>query len=282
MDTTTNKQKEHRVVITGITSSIAPLMDPGLKKEWIRDIVLDIFKSIIPDFGGEIIYMNQGKNNGRYIPLVEVKLNSVKNATLIRKTIAEKKKRGTDFGRLFIANSINLATRVRVDVLKALARKISAQNVVAYALPFVSRPTLQVRSTDATSTEVKTFTFMDAIAKYGHLLKQLNLGEAYRRAGSFFRGQLEQQFMVLKETGSMVQLIQQPVRQQQQQQGQPQRGRRGHGKPQRGGSRKRNRDDDDDDQHGWYEHTPRGAGSHARGNTSGQRRPFRGNKFSRR
>jgi hypothetical protein len=204
MDTTTNKQKEHRVVITGITSSVAPLMDPGLKKEWIRDIVLDIFKSIIPDFGGEIIYMNQGKNNGRYIPLVEVKLNSVKNATLIRKTIAEKKKRGTDFGRLFIANSINLATRVRVDVLKALARKISAQNVVAYALPFVSRPTLQVRSTDATSTEVKTFTFMDAIAKYGHLLKQLNLGEAYRRAGSFFRGQLEQQFMVLKETGSMV------------------------------------------------------------------------------
>jgi hypothetical protein len=186
MDTTTNKQKEDRVVITGITSNVAPPMDPGLKKDWIRDIVLDIFRSIIPDFGGEIIYVNQGKNNGRYIPLVEVKLNSVKNATLIRKTFAEKKKQGTDFGRLFIANSVNLATRVRVDVLKALARKISDQNVVAYALPFVARPTLQIRSTDATSTEVKTFTFTDAIAKYGHLLKQFDLGEAYRRAGSFF------------------------------------------------------------------------------------------------
>jgi hypothetical protein len=281
MDTTTNKQKEDRVVITGITSNVAPPMDPGLKKDWIRDIVLDIFRSIIPDFGGEIIYVNQGKNNGRYIPLVEVKLNSVENATLIRKTFAEKKKQGTDFGRLFIANSVNLATRVRVDVLKALARKISDQNVVAYALPFVARPTLQIRSTDATSTEVKTFTFTDAIAKYGHLLKQFDLGEAYRRAGSFFRGQLEQQFVVLKETGSMAQPIQQPVRQQQQR-GQPQGGRGGHAQAQRGGNRKRNRDDDDDDHQGWHEHSPRGAGAHARGNTSGQRRPFRGRKFYRR
>jgi hypothetical protein len=112
-------------------------------------------------------------------------------------------------------------------------------------------------------------------------LKQFDLGEAYRRAGSFFRGQLEQQFVVLKETGSMAQPIQQPVRQQQQR-GQPQGGRGGHAQAQRGGNRKRNRDDDDDDHQGWHKHSPRGAGAHARGNTSGQRRPFRGRKFYRR
>jgi hypothetical protein len=273
MDTTTNKQREDRVVITGITSSVIQPSDPAQKKIWIRDIVKNIFNSIIPDFAGEIVYVNQGKSDGRFIPLVEVKLNSVENASLIRKTFAEKKKQGADFGRLFIANCVNLATRVRVDVLKALARKVSADQIVAYALPFVARPTLQVRSTDAGSTETKTYTYTDAISKYGHLLKQVDLGEAYRRAGTFFKGQLEQQFVVLKESGSG------PLQAQQQQR--PQRPVRGHPNPQPGGSRKRTRDDEDDQgSQGWYEPTPpRGGGQHGRG---GFRRPYRGNKYSRR
>jgi len=281
MDTTTNKQREDRVVITGITSNVVQPSDPAQKKIWIRDIVKNIFNSIIPDFAGEIVYVNQGKSNGRFIPLVEVKLNSADNASLIRKTFAEKKKQGADFGRLFIANCVNLATRVRVDVLKALARKISGDQIVAYALPFVARPTLQVRSTDAGSTETKTYTFTDAISKYGHLLKQIDLGEAYRRAGNFFKGQLEQQFIVLKESGAG------PGQAQQQQP--PQRPMSGHPNPQPGGSRKRTRDDEDDHgEHGWYEPTPpgRGRGGYkptppGRGR-GGYRRPYRGNKYSRR
>jgi hypothetical protein len=285
MDTATNKQKEDRVVITGITSNIAPPTDPNLKKEWIRKIVSDIFKTIIPDFAGEIIYINQGKNNGRIIPLVEVKLNSIENATLIRKTFAEKKKQGSDFGRIFIANCVNLATRVRVDVLKSLARKISDQQVIAYALPFVSRPTLQIKSAEAGSSEIKSFTYTDAIAKYGHLLKQFDLGEAYRRAGSFFKGQLEQQFVVLRENSHQSQAqSQQQQPQYQPQQQQQRRGHRAHAEPQPGGSRKRGRDEDGEEQevHEWVEPAPRGGGGYRGGNSSGNRRPWRGNKYFRR
>ncbi len=152
---------------------------------------------------------------------------------------------------------------------------------MAYALPFVARPTLQVRSTDAGNTETKTYTYTDAISKYGHLLKQIDLGEAYRRAGNFFKGQLEQQFIVLKESGAG------PMQAQQQQQ--PQRPMRGHPNPQPGGSRKRTRDDEDDHgSHGWYEPTPPGRGSGGYEPTppgrgrGGYRRSYRGNKYSRR
>jgi hypothetical protein len=277
MDFATNKQKEDRIVVTGLTSSVPPPTDPAAKKLWIRKIVEDIFKKISPDFAGVIHYINQGKSNGRMIPLVEVKLDSAANALILRKAFADKRKNGEDLGRIFISNSVNLATRVRVDVLKVLARKISDLNVVANAVPFVSRPVLQVRPKESAASgnnETRTYTYTDAISKYGHLLKQFELGEAYRRAGTSFKGQLEQQFVVLREQGQVShQHQQQPQQRQQQQQGW---GSRYGGDA--GTSRKRTRDDDDDEH--LFE-PPGGRGGRHAGATSGNRRPFRGNKYSR-
>jgi hypothetical protein len=95
-------------------------------------------------------------------------------------------------------------------------KNVSGPQIVAYAIPFVLRPTMQVKSTEsgASNSDIKPYTFTDAIAKYGHLLKQFDLGEAYRRAGSFFKGQLEQKFVVLKKKDQH----QQPQRQPQQHQ----------------------------------------------------------------
>jgi hypothetical protein len=41
-------------------------------------------------------------------------------------------------------------------------------------------------------------TFAAAVARFGKELSKENLAEAYRRAGSTFGGQLEQDFVVLK------------------------------------------------------------------------------------
>jgi hypothetical protein len=279
MDANTNRQKEDRVVITGITSSVYPPTDPVEKKAWIRKIVTDIFNTLIPNFGGEILFVNQGKNNGKLIPLVEVKLNSTENASKIRKAFADKKKQGVDLGRIFVSNSVNLATRVRVDILKALARKVTGQQVVAYAIPFISRPTLQVKATGGgqSNPEIRSYNFTDAIAKYGHLVKQFDLGEAYRRAGSFFKGQLEQNFVVLKDRD---------VQQQQQHQPRPQpRGGYNRGRfPAAGfsgGSRKRTRDDETEtEEAGIRNWSDEPSGSYQRGN-SGFKRPWRGNRYQR-
>ena len=231
MDAASNKTKEDRIVITGITSKEVPPVDPGQKKIWIQKIVLDIFAALIPDFGGKIVFINQSKSNGHHIPLVEVKLDTKENAAALRKAFAEKKKSGTDLGRIFISNSVNLATRVRVDVLKALAKKVSDSSITAHAVPFVSKPVMHVRHVDG-GHGTRTYTYTDAVAKFGHLLKQVELGEAFRRAGNSFKGQLQQHFVVLKEQSQM------PQYQQQQQQQQNQHPR---------GGRKRDREDDEDE-----------------------------------
>jgi hypothetical protein len=281
MDSATNRQKEDKIVITGITSSVYPPPDLAQRKVWLRKIVDDVIKSIVPDFAGQIVYVNQGRSMGKMIPLVEVKLDSVENASLIRKAFAEKKKSGTDLGRLFIANCVNLATRVRVDILKALARKVSNSNTVAYAVPFVSRPVMQIRSKESgMGSEARSFSFTDAVSKYGHLLKHFELAEAYRRAGNHFVGQMEQQFLVLREQSGGQNGGPRPRTQAQQQP------HRGHYPEQAGagGSRKRIRDEDDDG-HDWSkepEPSPSRGRGHPRGNRFGYKRPWRGNSSYRR
>jgi len=203
LDATANKSKEDRIIITGITSRTAAPTDPESRKVWIKDIVAKIFETILPGFAGKIFYVNQMNSKGLHLPMVEVKLDSVGSASAIRKAFAEKKKaEGSDLGRLFVSNSVNLATRVRVDILKAIARKITDKNFVAHTVPFVSRPVMHLRPVDTASTNQtsKTFTFVDAVVKFGHLLRQVELGDAYRRAGTTFKGQLEQQFIILKES----------------------------------------------------------------------------------
>ena len=201
LDTATNKTKEDRIIMTGLTSSKPAPHDKAQRSQWIRQVVIDTLKKIKPDFDGKIGFVNQGKNNGREIPMVEVKMGSIEEAANIRRAFAEKRKEGDgkSLGRLYVANSVTLSTRVRIDVMKAIARKLSTGTEAAHVSAFSSRPILHVKSLNDQTT--RAYTFIDAVIKYRSALRKGDLDEAYRRAGSAFRGQVEQHFVVLHESG---------------------------------------------------------------------------------
>ena len=204
LDLASNKTKEDRVILTGLSSKKPPPKDWEGKKKWIREIVMEALKWIKPDFNGEIGFINQGKNNGRDIPMAEVKLGSVEEATSIRKAFAEKRKEGDgkSVGRLYVSNSVSLSTIVRIDILKAMAKKLSNNKEAAHVAAYSSRPILHVKAQGAGKDQTtRAFTFIDAIIKYGGILTKADLDEAYKRAGSAFRGQMEQHFVVLREQG---------------------------------------------------------------------------------
>jgi len=201
IDTMANKAKEDRIIMTGLTSTTPPPADWDQKKIWLRELVISTIKKIKPDFDGKIGYINQGKNNGRDIPMVEAKFMSAAAAIEIRKLFAEKRKEdeGKRFGRLYLANSVSLSTRVRVDIMKAIAKKISNKSMVSHVAAYSSRPVLHVREVGKPESTNRAYTFIDAVQRYGGAVCQADLEEAYRRAGSAFRGQLEQHFVVLRE-----------------------------------------------------------------------------------
>jgi hypothetical protein len=62
---------------------------------------------------------------------------------------------------------------------------------------------MHVRSrNDKNAKPAKTYTFIDAVKQFGSRLKTEDLLEAYAKAGKAFSGQLEQNFVVLKEADS--------------------------------------------------------------------------------
>ena len=60
------------------------------------------------------------------------------------------------------------------------------------------------------SGQDRALTFVDTIEKYGHILKDEDLGAAYKRYGKSFRGQLGQHFVVLRDQPLAQQVLQQP------------------------------------------------------------------------
>jgi hypothetical protein len=202
LDTAANKLKEDRIIMTGLTSRAPPPADRQKRKEWMKNLVIDTIKKFKSDFDGRIIFINQGKNNGKEIPMAEVKLSSVESATAIRKAFAEKRKEndGKALGKLYVANSVNLATRVRIDILKAIAKKITNTKESAHVASYSSRPILHVKTNQTRGEPIsRAYTFIDAVIKFGKSLVYEDLGEAYRRAGTAFRGQMEQHYVVLRE-----------------------------------------------------------------------------------
>jgi hypothetical protein len=124
---------------------------------------------------------------------------------------------------------------------------------------------MHVKSTEGTTEPMipKTYTFVDAVSTYGDRISQVELSEAYRRAGTAFKGQMEQVFVLLRESNGASRY------QNQRRQHQP-RGAGFRGGPERKSEgRKRPREDDE--------------GASGSGSSRGKRGkgPYRGKHFQR-
>ena len=97
-------------------------------------------------------------------------------AKKIRKQFAAKKKAGQDFGRVYIANSVTLATRVRVDIMRAIAKRYNSDTEEMFVTSFNSRPTLHTRQKQE-GLRTMAYTFSDALSRYGADLTVEELGE---------------------------------------------------------------------------------------------------------
>jgi hypothetical protein len=201
-DTVANTKREDRLIITGIKMSDPLPTEARPRVEALRKVATEIFETLIPDFKGKISFVNLGKGKTQSNPMMEVKLDSNENAASIRKAFAEKRAKKVlpeSWSNLFITNSVNLATRIRIDILKAIARKVTNKKELAYVSGFISRPMMHIKAAPVTSNSrpIRSFTFIDAVSKFGNLVKMEDLDAAYSRVGNAFEGQVAQNFVVL-------------------------------------------------------------------------------------
>ncbi len=109
------------------------------------------------------------------------------------------------FAGLFIANSVTLSTRVRIEILRAISNVLTTDETESFVQSFTSRPILHYYTREGVNHAIsganRTYTFVEAVDKFGALVPPSGLVKAYRRARPAFNGCMEQYFVVLKEAG---------------------------------------------------------------------------------
>ena len=200
LDYATNCKREDRILIIGLTSDEARPDAQADLKGWLTKLVGNVLEKITKGSAGGVAFVNPLRGGGGgVLPICEVRLKTRELALQIRKDFAAMRKSGGEaLGKLFIANSVTLATRVRLDVMKAIAKKCETKGEQMFVRGFSSRPVLQVRQRDGSRPPL-TLTFADAVGRYGAKMKDSELAGAYRRAGRAFSGELEQNFVVLTD-----------------------------------------------------------------------------------
>ena len=199
MDALLNAKKEDRVVITGLRTDEAKPSGQVEARQWLNGLIHSALDSLIPESSQKIKFINPGKNFSGEIPVCEVGFKEADLAGKLRKEFGNRRKGGIDTGKFFLANSVTLGTRVRLEILRAIARKCSNASEDFFAIGFTSRPVLQVRQKSGGGQYAMTF--VDAVVKYGGRVGESDLRLAYDRAGVTFRGQMQQNFVVLTEKG---------------------------------------------------------------------------------
>ena len=203
LDFISNVKKEDRILVMGLSSTIRRPEGFADGKKWLNDIVGAYLDKLIPGSSAMIQFVNQvrGVSGGQNmeVPTCEVRMKEREWALKLRREFGKQKKEGKIEGRSFVANVVTLATKVRLEILRAVGRKCGNVREDMFAIGFNSRPVLQIRQ--KTGGAQVAFTFVDAIARMGARMVESDFDAAYGRAGASFKGQMQQNFVVLKESG---------------------------------------------------------------------------------
>jgi hypothetical protein len=90
--------------------------------------------------------------------------------------------------RLFFKILFTVFCSVRIEVLRALANRVTSSQQTAYCLSNGPRPKLSVGPSAGYPGRRTSLFYTDAIKRFGHLLEDKYLDRAYDRAKVFFQG----------------------------------------------------------------------------------------------
>jgi hypothetical protein len=205
-DSEVNRSREDRVVISGLPRISTGVSSHKDKKDHYLTVVSDLVLKALPDSEPRpaVTDVIVSINRSQATPTIEAKFDSVGGAAAFRKSAYLLAKAGnSEFVNLFFSNSVTQATRVRIEIMKAISKKLSTDSESAYVHGFSSRPVLHYNAIPDSNSQAsgtgRSYSFVDTVTRFGDLVQDLDLMTAYKRAGSTFRGSMEQYFVLLRE-----------------------------------------------------------------------------------
>ena len=213
LDTIANEKSEDRVIFTGVFIEGFFRLPNDEKIQRMRIQAQNLVDRVMGNEEARIEYVNQVNKAAKSGPVtMNARFNSRDAAKQFRakfaRTMKEHNKDGTmpnEFRGINVLPAQRLSTRVRIDILRSIADYISEEtdaNVKAYVIAHIPRPILKVEIFKGGSTYIRSLNFTEAIEytriHHDRSLRCLQLHQAYARAGSAFKGNIQQYFVVLK------------------------------------------------------------------------------------
>jgi len=202
-----NKNRENRFTLTGFAPPGVP-KDPRERKDFYKLKVQELVDEACPETlpRPEVLDVYVNMRPGQDSPFLEGRMDSASSSSAFRISASQLiKDESPNFRNLFVANAVTLSTRVRIEILRAISKVLASDHTESYVQGFSSRPLLHYKTLEHVQHYVdganRSYTFVEAVSKFGHLVPQYSLVSAYRRARPAFVGCLEQYFVILKESG---------------------------------------------------------------------------------
>jgi hypothetical protein len=204
LDAEINRKKEDRTLVAGC---VDPTLMPTAGKDrniYLKQLAADFCKKLDPSFDAEVQFASVSGRPDKGNLMLEFKLDSADKAREIRKNFAQKRIANTlpeSFGKLQVMTVITQATKVRFEIMKAIARQVETDKEVGYVPTYLPRPILHIKGKEVTGPRkhIRSLTFTDAIEQYGRRVEAGDLRTAYDKAAWNFQGQMRQHFVVLMD-----------------------------------------------------------------------------------
>ena len=203
-----NERMEDSFIVSGIN----PVQGRCSGKEW-QDRAQSIVQDVIRKIMGEsmpILVVRNATGVGTNAPVTyNVQMVRRDDACSIRKKFGSFFARGSDtrpqeLSQVSVQNAITKGTRVRISILKLIAKRYVESNPEGKAnvVGYTSRPMLKVTPPPSGSDRVqrvRSYTYIEAIQKFPTNFAEADIGPITKRAFSSFPHQLRSTFAVLSD-----------------------------------------------------------------------------------
>ena len=201
-----NERMENCFVVSGLRS----IQGRFSGKEWqdrAQADVQEVIKAVVGESRGIKVVRNATGLAPNAIITYNVEMQDVQDACLIRSKFGRffsggKDNRPPALGNISVQNSVTRGTRIRISILKLLAKRYESSNPEgkAQVIGYTSRPTLRITPPpSAKDKRVRSFNYIEAIKKFPTNFTEEEIASITRRAYAAFPNSLRSTFGVLSD-----------------------------------------------------------------------------------
>ena len=205
LDAIENESLRHMVIVKKLKTEEVLVNDRAELTRKLQTIGLQIANEVLGKEGtvAYIALLYTGRegirlSEGQYPPFRMIFKTKEDGINFKEKAVQRSKNAEDKLHKAYFINQQSQATRVRTMLMWSAVDKIKdpVKNIDAWVNQALNKPTLQVKGEERNQ---RSYSFVEAMAKYGDRLDEKAKSDALKLARRFFAGSVQKMFIIIKD-----------------------------------------------------------------------------------